>query len=55
MAAEILASELDLPFCRIYLSTIVSKYVGETEGNLLLVFDAAIDGGLYFFWIISIF
>ncbi|MCG8463169.1 MAG: ATP-binding protein, partial [Holophagales bacterium] len=34
MAAEVLADELDLDLYRIDLSSVVSKYVGETEKNL---------------------
>jgi SpoVK/Ycf46/Vps4 family AAA+-type ATPase len=49
MKVEILASELYLDVCRIDLSSVVSKYVGETEGNLLLVFDAVVDGGAILF------
>jgi len=41
MAAEIIANELKLDLFRIDLSTVVSKYVGETEKNLRLVFDSA--------------
>ncbi len=41
MAAEILATELDLPMYRIDLSQVVNKYIGETEKNLKRVFDAA--------------
>jgi ATP-dependent 26S proteasome regulatory subunit len=43
MAAEVLASELDLPMYRIDLSQVVNKYIGETEKNLKRIFDAA-DG-----------
>jgi hypothetical protein len=45
MAAEILASELRLDLYRIDLSSVVSKYIGETEKNLRRVFDAAESGG----------
>jgi len=41
MAAEILASRLDLPMYRIDLSQVASKYIGETEKNLKRLFDAA--------------
>ena len=41
MAAEALASELDLDLYRIDLSQVVNKYIGETEKNLRRVFDAA--------------
>jgi hypothetical protein len=46
MAAEILASELDLDLYRIDLSAVVSKYIGESEKNLKQVFDAAEEGGI---------
>jgi SpoVK/Ycf46/Vps4 family AAA+-type ATPase len=46
MAAEVLANELDLDLYHIDLSTVVSKYIGETEKNLRQVFDAADRGGL---------
>ena len=45
LAAEILASHLDLDLFRIDLSSVVSKYIGETEKNLRRVFDAAEQSG----------
>src|SRR5919202_2056500 len=45
MAAEVLAGELRLDLYRIDLSSVVSKYIGETEKNLRRVFDAADEGG----------
>jgi hypothetical protein len=45
LAAEVLANELRLDLYRIDLSSVVSKYIGETEKNLRRVFDAAEDGG----------
>jgi len=45
MAAEVLAIELRLDLYRIDLSSVVSKYIGETEKNLRRVFDAAEEGG----------
>ena len=45
MAAEVLANELHLDLYRIDLSSVVSKYIGETEKNLRRVFDAAEDCG----------
>jgi hypothetical protein len=45
MAAEVLAGELRLDLYRIDLSSVVSKYIGETEKNLRRVFDAAEAGG----------
>ena len=41
MAAEVLASWLDLPMYRIDLSQVVNKYIGETEKNLKRLFDLA--------------
>lgn len=45
MAAEVLANELRLDLYRIDLSSVVSKYIGETEKNLRRVFDAAQESG----------
>ncbi|MCP4409117.1 MAG: ATP-binding protein, partial [Gammaproteobacteria bacterium] len=45
MAAEVLANELRLDLYRIDLSSVVSKYIGETEKQLRRVFDAAEQGG----------
>ncbi len=45
MAAEVLANELGLDLYRIDLSSLISKYIGETEKNLRQVFDAAESGG----------
>ncbi|MEW6493620.1 MAG: ATP-binding protein [Cyanobacteriota bacterium] len=45
MAAEVLARTLQLDLYRIDLSSVVSKYIGETEKNLRRVFDAAEAGG----------
>jgi hypothetical protein len=45
MAAEVLGNHLDLDVYRIDLSSVVSKYIGETEKNLRRVFDAAEAGG----------
>ena len=41
MAAEVIASELQLDLYKIDLSQIVSKYIGETEKNLNKIFTAA--------------
>lgn len=46
MAAELLAQELNLDLYRIDISSMVSKYIGETEKNLRRVFDAAEAGGV---------
>jgi hypothetical protein len=45
MAAEVVARELDLDLYRIDLSSVVSKYIGETEKNLQRIFDGAEAGG----------
>jgi hypothetical protein len=41
MAAEVIAGELGLDLYKIDLSTVISKYVGETEKNLEKIFDEA--------------
>jgi SpoVK/Ycf46/Vps4 family AAA+-type ATPase len=41
MAAEIITAELGLDLYKIELSTIVSKYIGETEKNLEKIFQEA--------------
>ena len=41
MAAEVIAQELNLDLYKIDLSTVVSKYIGETEKNLETIFQAA--------------
>lgn len=46
MAAEVLARSLRLDLYRIDLSSVVSKYIGETEKNLRRVFDAAESGSV---------
>ena len=45
MAAEVIANDLRLNLYRIDLSSVVSKYIGETEKNIRRVFDAAENGG----------
>ncbi len=45
MAAEVLAADLGLNLYRIDLSSVVSKYIGDTERNLRQLFDAAEQGG----------
>jgi SpoVK/Ycf46/Vps4 family AAA+-type ATPase len=50
MAAEILACELGLELYKTDLSTIVSKYIGETEKNLSRIFtEAASSNAILFF------
>ncbi|HVU70350.1 MAG TPA: ATP-binding protein, partial [Ktedonobacteraceae bacterium] len=46
MAAEVLANELHLELYHIDLSAVISKYIGETEKNLRLIFDAAEGSGV---------
>jgi SpoVK/Ycf46/Vps4 family AAA+-type ATPase len=41
MAAEVIAGELGLDLYKIDLSTVVSKYIGETEKNLEKIFQEA--------------
>jgi SpoVK/Ycf46/Vps4 family AAA+-type ATPase len=41
MAAEVIASDLGLDLYKIELSSIVSKYIGETEKNLEQIFNEA--------------
>jgi hypothetical protein len=50
LSAEVVAGELGLDLCVIDLSTVVSKYIGETEENLERVFREAqgINGVLLF-------
>jgi SpoVK/Ycf46/Vps4 family AAA+-type ATPase len=45
LSAEVLANELNLDLFRIDISSVVSKYIGETEKNLRRIFDAAESGG----------
>jgi SpoVK/Ycf46/Vps4 family AAA+-type ATPase len=45
MAAQVLAGDLNLALYRIDLSSLVSKFIGETEKNLRGVFEAAEQGG----------
>jgi hypothetical protein len=50
MAAEVIANDLGLNLYRIDLSSVVNKYIGETEKNLRRLFDAAEDGGAILFF-----
>jgi len=50
MAAEIMANELELDLYKIDLSTVVSKYIGETEKNLSRIFrEAETSNAILFF------
>jgi len=50
MAAEIVAADLGLELYKIDLSTMVSKYIGETEKNLDKVFTAAREANAILFF-----
>ena len=50
MAAEIMAGELGLDLYKIDLSTVVSKYIGETEKNLDRIFSEARDSNSILFF-----
>jgi SpoVK/Ycf46/Vps4 family AAA+-type ATPase len=50
MAAEVIANDLRLDLFRIDLSSVVNKYIGETEKNLRKLFDAAESGGAILFF-----
>lgn len=50
MAAGILAGELGLDLYKIDLSTVVSKYIGETEKNLERVFEEAASSNAILFF-----
>jgi hypothetical protein len=50
MAAEVIAADLGLDLYKIDLSTVVSKYIGETEKNLEKIFnEAASSNAILFF------
>ena len=50
MAAEIIANELGLDLYKIDLSMVVSKYIGETEKNLSVIFQEAQDSNAILFF-----
>ncbi|QDT90452.1 ATP-binding protein [Gimesia algae] len=50
MAAEVLAKELDLDLYRVDLSSVVNKYIGETEKHLRRLFDAFESCGAILFF-----
>ena len=50
LAAEVIANHLQLDLHRIDLSTVVDKYIGETEKNLRRLFDSAESGGAILFF-----
>jgi hypothetical protein len=45
LAAEVIATDLEMDLFQIDLASVVSKYIGETEKNLRRVFDAAEESG----------
>lgn len=49
-AAEMLAKETGKPLHRIDLSTVVSKYIGETEKNIEVIFEKAKTAGAILFF-----
>jgi AAA+ superfamily predicted ATPase len=50
MATEIIAGVLGLDVFKLDLSSVVSKYIGETEKNLEQIFDAASAGNMVLFF-----
>lgn len=50
MAAEVLANELNLDLYRVDLSSVVNKYIGETEKHLRRLFDAFESCGAILFF-----
>ncbi|MBS9423194.1 ATP-binding protein [Photorhabdus caribbeanensis] len=50
MAAEVIAGNLGVDLIKVDLSTVVNKYIGETEKNISRIFDLAeADSGVLFF------
>lgn len=50
MAAEVLANTVGVDLIKVDLSTVINKYIGETEKNLSRIFDLAEqDSGILFF------
>jgi hypothetical protein len=50
LAAEVVAGQLGLDLYKVDLSSVVSKYIGETEKNLEQIFQAAAAGDLVLFF-----
>ena len=50
MAAQVIANELTLPLYRVDISQISSKYIGETEKNLAVIFAAAAKANVILFF-----
>lgn len=50
MAAEVIAGHLEVDLIKVDLSTVVDKYIGETEKNLSRIFDRAEDDASILFF-----
>lgn len=50
LTAEVIAGDLGLDLFKLDLSSVVSKYIGETEKNLEQIFDAASAGNMVLFF-----
>ena len=50
MAAQVIANELELPLYRVDISQISSKYIGETEKNMAVIFNAAAKANVILFF-----
>ena len=50
MAAQVVSSELGIPLYRVDISQIFSKYIGETEKNLSIIFEAAKGSNVLLFF-----
>ena len=50
MAAQVVANELGIPLYRVDISQIFSKYIGETEKNLSIIFEAAKGSNVILFF-----
>ena len=50
MAAQVAANELGIPLYRVDISRIFSKYIGETEKNLSVIFEAAKGANVILFF-----
>ena len=50
MAAQVMANELGMELCRVDLSQVISKYIGETEKNLESVFREAEHSNIILFF-----
>ncbi len=50
MASQVVANELGIPLYRVDISQIFSKYIGETEKNLSVIFDAAKGANVILFF-----